>query len=197
MGVTFDDKRLIAACKSTIVKRCRVSIAICKLDEQALTASCQDAEVRVNWKQRGAGQPWRNFGCVGCVAVEVRVHLLSRRHLGLNGVEEADEPLVPAALRIAAADAFEAPRTSCTDAYSRGSSFRRGPSSWEAGLGPVERLDLLFSSIEGRRHGRADRLGDLRHRAAYRRSGVGSEFDLFHPMPLEIVRARCVGRNSH
>jgi hypothetical protein len=41
---------------------------------------------------------------VGCVVVDDGVDFLSRRHLRLDGVEEADGLLVPVALHIAADD---------------------------------------------------------------------------------------------
>jgi hypothetical protein len=41
---------------------------------------------------------------VGCVVVDDGLDFLSRRYLRLDGVEEADELLVPVALHIAADD---------------------------------------------------------------------------------------------
>lgn len=51
------------------------------------------------------GQPLADLRVlVGCVVVDDGVDLLSRRHLRFDGVEKADELLVPVALHIAADD---------------------------------------------------------------------------------------------
>ena len=48
------------------------------------------------------GQPFLHLRMlVGCVVVDDGVDRVSRRHLRLDGVEEADELLVPVALHIA------------------------------------------------------------------------------------------------
>src|SRR5271156_2128305 len=97
------------------------------------------------------GQPLAHLRVlVGCVVVDDGVDLLSRRHLRLDGVEEADELLVPVALHIAADDgAVE----DVEGREQRGGTVAfvvvgHGPGAallhWQAGLGAVERLDLAL-----------------------------------------------------
>src|ERR1700690_3317284 len=90
---------------------------------------------------------------VGCVVVDDGVDLLSRWHLRLDGVEEADELLVPVALHIAADDGpienVEG-REQCRRAMTLVVVGHRPGAALlhrQAGLSAVERLDL-FSSTE-------------------------------------------------
>jgi hypothetical protein len=68
---------------------------------------------------------------------------------------------------------------------------------WPAGLGAVERLDLaLFidredDGMSGRIDIETDDVAQLVDEVR-----VGGEFELFHPVRLQAVRARGVGRNS-
>ena len=70
------------------------------------TALSQDADVGVKWKvHRGmAVEPLAFRMLVGGVVVEDGMDRLSLRHLRLDGVEEADELLMPVALHVAAND---------------------------------------------------------------------------------------------
>ena len=87
---------------------------------------------------------------VGCVVVDDGVDFLSRRHLRLDGVEEANELLVPVALHIAAdhgaVEDIEG-REQCRRAVTLVVVGHRPGAAllhWQAGLGTVERLDLAL-----------------------------------------------------
>ena len=98
-----------------------------------------------------SGQPFLHLGMfVGGVVVDDGVDRVSRRHLRLDGVEEADELLVPVALHVAADDgAVE----NVEGGEQRGRAVAlvvmgHGPGAAllhrQAGLGAVERLDLAL-----------------------------------------------------
>jgi hypothetical protein len=99
-------KRLIAACKSTTDRKMpRFNRLFVSLAKKPSTALSQDADVGVKWNVQMPGQPLAHLRVsVSGVVVDDGVDLLSRRHLRLDGVEEADELLVPVALHIAADD---------------------------------------------------------------------------------------------
>src|SRR3954452_1001516 len=83
-------------------KRRLVSVA-----KKVSTALSQEHEVGVKWKvKRGwRGEPGQHLGLlVGGVVVEDDVDDLAGRDRRLDGVEEADELLVPVALHAAAED---------------------------------------------------------------------------------------------
>ena len=151
-----------------------------QLGEEALDGIEPRAEVGVKWKvQRGwRVEPGADLGVlVGGVVVEDDVDQLAGRDLGLDGVEEADELLMPVALHVAADDrAVEhvergEQRRGAVASCSRGSWCRRGPSS-SAGRAGCGRAPGSGSSRRprARRHGRADRRRARRRRAACRRS---------------------------
>jgi hypothetical protein len=94
---------------------------------------------------------------VGCVVVDDGVDFLSRRHLRLDGIEEADELLVPVALHIAADDGpienVEG-REQCRRAMTLVVVGHRPGAALlhrQAGLSAVERLDLAHMGICGSR----------------------------------------------
>jgi hypothetical protein len=69
------------------------------------TALSQDAEVGVKWKVQMSRQPLPHLWMfVGCVVIDDCVNHFSRRDLGLDRIEEANELLVPMALHVAADD---------------------------------------------------------------------------------------------
>ena len=77
---------------------------------------------------------------VGAIIVEDDMDDLAGRNLRLDGVEEADELLVPVALHVAAnngavEDVEGGEEGGGTAACSRGSWCRRGPSSWAGRAG--------------------------------------------------------------
>jgi hypothetical protein len=61
-------------------------------------------EVGVKWKVKRSSRAshWRTRGCLWAVIVEDHVNDLAIGNLGLDGVEEADELLMPMALHVAA-----------------------------------------------------------------------------------------------
>jgi hypothetical protein len=84
--------------KTPRLRRRRVSLA-----KKPSTALSQDAEVGVKWKtKRGCRASHHLRVLVGGVVVEDEVNDLADRHLGLDGIEEADELLMPVALHAAA-----------------------------------------------------------------------------------------------
>ena len=68
------------------------------------TALSQEHEVGVKWKVKRSWRAshCRTFDVVGGVIIEDHVHDLACGDLGLDGVEEADELLMPMALHVAA-----------------------------------------------------------------------------------------------
>ena len=88
---------------------------------------------------------------VGCVVVDDGVDRHSRRHLCLDGVEEADELLVPVALHIAADNSAVEDvegREQCRRAMTLVVVRHRPGAALlhrQAGLSAVERLDLALS----------------------------------------------------
>src|SRR5664279_4551389 len=95
-------KRLIAACKSTTDRKMprfnRRLVSLAKKPGVEPRCRC--------WREveGPAGMPGQPLAylrmLVGCVVVDDGVDFLSRRHLRLDGVEEADELLVPVALHL-------------------------------------------------------------------------------------------------
>src|ERR1700722_6526130 len=97
------------------------------------------------------GQPLAHLRVlVGCVIVDDGVDLLSRRHLRLDGVEEADELLVPVALHVSADDGAVEDVESGDQRVRTGTVAGGGHRSSTARLhrqtrlGAVERLDLAL-----------------------------------------------------
>jgi hypothetical protein len=98
-------KRLMAACSSTIevktprLRRCRVGLA-----NQPSTALAQEHGVGVKWKVkrecRAATKPYPGV-LVSGVVVEQHMDRLVGRHLALDGIEKADEFLMPMTLHAA------------------------------------------------------------------------------------------------
>jgi hypothetical protein len=101
-------KRLIAACKSTTdTKTPRFNRRFVSLAKKPSTALSQDAEVGVKGEVPTGmpGQPLAHLRVLaGSVVVDDGVDRLLDRYLRLNGIEEADELLVPVALHVAADD---------------------------------------------------------------------------------------------
>src|SRR5580658_814334 len=102
-----------------------------------------------------ARQPFSDVGVlVGGVVVEDRMDGLAGGALALDGVEETDELLMPMALHVAADHGSVEHvhrRKQRRRAIALGiMSHRSRPALLhrQAGLGSVERLDLLFSSTE-------------------------------------------------
>src|SRR5450830_1891856 len=123
------------------------------------------------------GQPLAHFRMlVGCVVVDDRVDFLSRRHLRLDGVEEADELLVPVALHIAADDGAVEDiegREQCRRAMTLVIVGHRPGAALlhrQTGLSAVERLDLALLSdreddgMGGRIDIKADDVAQLAHK---------------------------------
>src|SRR5271167_2693515 len=84
------------------LRRCRVSLA-----NQPSTALAQEHEVGVKWKvTRGwrASQPRTFWVLVGSIVVQDHMDRLVGRHFTLDGIEKADEFLVPVALHAATDD---------------------------------------------------------------------------------------------
>src|SRR6201981_1693408 len=190
-------KRLIAACKSkTDRKMPRFKR---RFGEEALDGvepGCRCGR-EVEGPAGMPGQPLAHLRMlVGCVVVDDGVDLLSRRHLRLDSVEEADELLVPVALHIAADDGAVEDvegREQCRRAMTLVVVGHRPGAAllhWQAGLGAVERLDLaLFIDREddgmgGRINIETDDVAQLVDEPR-----VGGEFELFHPVRLQAVRA--------
>src|ERR1700686_3130425 len=129
---------------------------------------------------------------VGCVVVDDGVDRLSDRNLSLDGVEEADELLVPVALHVAADDGTvedvesseQRGRTVAFVVVGHRSSTAR--LHRQTGLGAVERLDLaLLINRED------DGMGWWIDIEAYNiaqlvdKLWVGGELELFHPVRLK------------
>ena len=177
----------------------RLSRRLVSLAKNPSTALSQDAEVGVKWNvQRG----WRSshahnlWMLVGGVVVHDGMDQLACGHLGLDGIEEADELLVPMALH-AAAD--HAALQHIEGGKQRGGAVpdvvvRHGAATpllqRQPGLGAIERLDLaLFvhrkhDGMSGRIDVKADDIaqlgGELR---------VVGQLELAHPVRLQAVRA--------
>ena len=170
-------KRLMAACKSTTdTKTPRFNRRFVSLAKKPSTALSQDAEVGVKWKvQRGCRrQPLANLRMlVGRVVVDDGVDRLSGRHLRFDGVEEANELLVPVALHVMTDDGAvedvesgeQRGRAMAFVVVGHRSGAARSSSADRAGC---DRAPGFGSSHrpKGRLHGRADRHRGRRCRAA-------------------------------
>ena len=132
---------------------------------------------------------------VGSVVVDDGVDFLSRWHLRLDGIEEADELLVPVALHIAANDGpiedVEG-REQCGRAVTLVVVGHRPGAALlhrQAGLSAVKCLDLALLidredyGMGGRIDIQADDVAQLAHKLR-----VGGELELFHPVRLKAVR---------
>src|ERR1022692_891536 len=142
------------------------------------------------------GQPLAHLRMlVGCVVVDDGVDRLSRRHLRLDGVEEADELLVPMALHIATDDGAVEDiegREQCRRAMTLVVVGHRPGAALlhrQAGLSAIERLDLALL-IDREDHGmggrvdiEADDVAQLAHKLR-----VGRKLELLHPVRLKAVR---------
>src|SRR5450756_1036003 len=132
---------------------------------------------------------------VGCVVVDDSVDRLLDRDLRLDGIEEADELLVPVALHVAADDGTvedvesseQRGRTMAFVVMGHRSSTAR--QHRQTRLGAVERLDLaLLIDREN------DGMGWWIDIEAYNiaqlvdKLRVGGELELFHPVRLKAVR---------
>src|SRR3977135_2273653 len=180
-------KRLIAACKS-------------------MTDSGEEALDSVEPGCRGWGelegpagmafQPLAHLRMlVGCVVVDDGVDRFLDRHLRLDGIEEADELLVPVALHVSADDGAvedvesseQRGRTVTFVVMGHRSSTAR--LHWQTRLGAVERLDwaLLIDREDDCMGWRIDiKADDVAQLVDKLR--VGGELELFHPMRLKAVR---------
>src|SRR5208282_3447758 len=140
--------------------------------------------------ERPAGMPRQPLAYLrmlaGCVVVDDRVDFLSRRHLRLDGIEEADELLVPVALHIAADDgAIEdvEGREQCRCAMALVVVGHRPGAALlhrQAGLSAVERLDLalLIDREDYGMGGRIDiKANDVAQLADKLRVGLGERHD--------------------
>ena len=98
----------MAAWRSTMERKTpRFRRRLASLAKKPSTALSQEQEVGVKWKVKRGWRPSqaRTFGMlVGGVVVEDDVDGLADRHLRLDGVEEADELLMPVALHVLADD---------------------------------------------------------------------------------------------
>ena len=128
----------------------------------------------------------------------------SDRYLRLDGIEEADELLVPVALHVTADDGAVEDVESSEQRGGAVTFVVVGHGSGAArlhrqtGLGAVERLDLALlidredDGMGGRIDIEADDIAQLVDKLR-----VGGELELFHPVRLKAdAHARCVGRNS-
>ena len=180
----------------------RLRRRLVSLAKKPSTALSQEAEVGVKWNvKRGwrASQaaPWV---LVDGVVVEDGVDDLAGRDLRLDGVEEADELLMPVALHAAADDlAFEhvERREQGRGAVALIIVGHGAAAAWlqrQARLGAVERLDLplLVDAEHDRMRRRIDveaddvaQLGD--------ELGVVRQLELAHPVRLQAVarQMRC------
>ena len=176
----------------------RLRRRLVRMAKKPSTALSQEAEVGVKWKvQRGwRVEPLRTIGMlVGGVVVEDRVDRLSGWNLALDGVEEADEFLMPMALHVAADDGS-------VEHVHRGEQGRRpvpfvvvGQGSGaallqrQAGLRSVERLDLALL-VDGKHDGVGRRIDiepdDIAQLVD--ELGIPGEFELPDAMRLEPVR---------
>ena len=143
------------------------------------------------------GQPLAHLRMlVGCVVVDNGVDFLSRRHLRLDGIEEADELLVPVALHIAADDGavedIEGGEQSGRAVTLVVVGHRPGAALLhrQAGLGTVECLDLALF-IDGEDHGMGGRIDIETDDVAQLvdEARVGGELELFHSVRLQAMRA--------
>ena len=142
------------------------------------------------------GQPLAHLRVlVGSVVVDDGVDRLLDRYLRLNGIEEADELLVPVALHVAADDGTVEDVES-SEQRGRTVTFvvvghRSGTARLDrqTGLGAVERLDLaLLIDREDDGMGwwidiEADNIAQLVDKLR-----VGGELELFHLVRLQAVR---------
>lgn len=123
------------------------------LAKKPSTALSHEQEVGVKWrvKRRWAIEPGAHLGTlVSGVVVEDDVDGLAGRHLGIDGVKEADELLVTMALHVAADDGAvehveggkQGGRAVALVVVSHGAepALLHG----QAGMGAVERLDLAL-----------------------------------------------------
>src|SRR3979490_1839159 len=163
-------KRLIAACKSmTDRKTPRFNRLFVRLAKQPPTALRTEAEV--------GGDGFLD------------------RHLRLDGIEEADELLVPVALHVSA-DHGAVEDVESSEQRGRTVTFvvvgHRSSTArlhWQTGLGAVERLDLALlidredDCMGWRIDIKADDVAQLVDKFR-----VGGELELFHPMRLKAVR---------
>ena len=144
-----------------------------------------------------AGESLDDLGVlVGGVVVDDGVHQLACGHLGLDGVEEADELLVAVTLHTAADDA-------AVDHVERGEQgggavplvvvrHRAAAAALErqAGLGAVERLDLAF--LVDRQHHRVGRRVEVEADDVAEFVGearIVRQLELPHPVRLQAVAA--------
>ena len=177
----------------------RLSRRLVEVAKKPSTALSQEAEVGVKWNvQRGwRVEPLAHFGMlVGGVVVEDRVDSLAGGNLALDGVEEADELLMPMALHVAADHR-------AVEHVHRGEQRRRsvalvvvGHGSGaallhrQAGLGAVERLDLaLFVDRQDDGVGRRIDIEPDDVAQLVDERGVVGQLELPHPMRLEPMGA--------
>ena len=167
------------------------------LANQPSTALAQEHDVGVKWKvTRGwrASQP-RTLGCL-CVAIVVEDDMdrLVGRHLALDGIEKADEFLVPVALH-AAADDLALEDIECGEQGGGAMAFvvmcHGGAAPffhWQTGLGTIEGLDLALldkakhDGVGGRIDIETDHLLEL-----LGEFGVVGKLERAHPMGLQPV----------
>src|ERR1700737_1318637 len=192
-------KGLIAACKSmTDRKTPAFQSSLRELGEEALDSvepGCQSwGEV-----EGPAGMPYQPLAhfrmLVGCVIVDDGVDRLLDRHLRLDGIEEADELLMPVVLHVAADDGTV---EDVESGEQRGGTValvvvghRSGAARLhrQTGLGAVERLDLaLLIDREDDGMGwwidiETDDVAQLVDKLR-----IGGKLELFHPMRLKAVR---------
>src|SRR5450631_3110313 len=133
---------------------------------------------------------------VGCVVIDDGVDRLLDRHLRLDGIEEADEFLVPVALHVAADDGTVEDVESGEQRGRTVTFVVMGHRSSAAllhrktGLGAVERLDLALlidredDGMGGWINIEADNVAQLVNKLR-----VGGELELFHAVRLKAVRA--------
>ena len=138
-------------------------------------------------------QPSMHFGMlVGGVIVEDDVNDLSSRNLGLDGIEEADELLMPVPLHTAADDlAIEyvesgEQRSGAMTLIIVGHGTQTALLHGQARLGAVERLDLALF-VEGQDDGVGWRIDIKAHNIAqfFGELGIVGELELTHPVRLQ------------
>ncbi len=168
------------------------------LAKKPSTALSQEQEVGVKWKVKRsmAVEPGAHLGVlVGGVVVEDDVDGLAGRHLGVDGVEEADELLMPVALHVPADDG-------AVEHVEGGEQRRRAVAlvvvghgaepallHGQAGLGAVERLDLAL--LVDRQHDGMGRRIDIEADDVAQLVGelrVGGELELPPAVGLQPVR---------
>ena len=148
-------------------------------------------------KHRVSGEPFSDLRVFVCgVVVEDDVNYLAGRHLGLDGIEEANELLMAVALHAAAGDPSlqhverGEQRGGAMALVIMGHGASPAALHRQAGLGAVKGLDLAFL-VDRENHGVGRRI-DVETDDVLKLGGEGRvlrQLELAHPMRLQAVGA--------